>query len=600
MTNRFYELARHEAVEGRKVGHVPARPATSHNTAKVGPVVQGSRLSLHRKEISKRANYGSSLTGFSSNMAPTVPAGRGAMGAGGGTREGTANTPYSPELSTDFLELPQSIDEMRNYFRFFYRTHPIVGQAIDIHTDLPLSKVRLARPDRGTKEIKEAAMAFCNQWVRDVDLNMRLEEILHEFNLLGEVYVFAEDINEDIPKEVTHDIQVVLDSESQEIREEATPYPDANERAAKWMRKHYRGWTNLRTLPPEQVHHEYFPFSGEALMEYIPDSKMKSVWERAMQGDAAAARIAEAMPEAAKLALANEGNIPLNSDPDGGSFCCHLANKRSQYEPRGHSRLERCLRTLLHSDKLRQAQASIASRHMTPIRLVMADGLNEVQVDELRLQIDQALTDPDYSIVTNFEVQWEEMNSNGRLLDLASEYDLINRELYAGLGVTESLLSGESSYSGDRINLEVINVRYMLVRQKLQHLVEEKFFKPMCRRMGFMAMEDDREFVVYPRLSFTRLSIRDTADTYDALFNLYTKGSVPVSTILDLLNVDSDTAREELERDFMTMNDPNFNEAIRNIYSRVGDLIGERSDAADKMTSYLGLKLKPEPEGGRF
>jgi hypothetical protein len=163
-------------------------------------------------------------------------------------------------------------------------------------------------------------------------------------------------------------------------------------------------------------------------------------------------------------ALRRGDNIPMDTDPDAGSFVHYMANKKSQYEPRGHSILQRCLRTLVYFDKLRQAQTSIASRHMTPVRLVYAEDMDEGDTEALRDQIDLALQDPDYSIVTNFQVTWEEMNSNGRLLELAGEYDLVSRQLYAGLGVTETLLNGESSYSGDRINLEVINTRYMLLR----------------------------------------------------------------------------------------------------------------------------------------
>ena len=40
----------------------------------------------------------------------------------GSTVGGSGGNFYSPELSTDFLELPQSLDEKRNYFRFFYQT----------------------------------------------------------------------------------------------------------------------------------------------------------------------------------------------------------------------------------------------------------------------------------------------------------------------------------------------------------------------------------------------------------------------------------------------------------------------------------------------
>ena len=199
----------------------------------------------------------------------------------------------------------------------------------------------------------------------------------------------------------------------------------------------------------------------------------------------------------------------------------YLARKKSQYEPRGHSILERCIRTLVYRDKLRQAQTSIASRHMTPFRLVYAEDMDEHDTDALRDQVDLALQDPDYTIVTNFQVSWEEMGADQRLLELSSEYDLTDRQLYAGLGVTESLLSGESSYSGDRINLEVINTRYMLLREILQDFIEEYVFKPMCKRMGYIEEDaDGNEKVLYPSLSFTRLGLRDNSETFDALFNL--------------------------------------------------------------------------------
>ena len=66
--------------------------------------------------------------------------------------------------------------------------------------------------------------------------------------------------------------------------------------------------------------------------------------------------------------------------------------------------------------------------------------MNAEQTEELRDQVDLALQDPDYSVITNFQVNWEERGggADSRLLDLSSEYDLTDRQLYAGLGVTES------------------------------------------------------------------------------------------------------------------------------------------------------------------
>ena len=113
--------------------------------------------------------------------------------------------------------------------------------------------------------------------------------------------------------------------------------------------------------------------------------------------------------------------------------------------------------------------------------------------------------------------------------------------------------------------------------------------------------EDGHEVVIHPKLSFTRLAIRDNSETFDALFNLYQKGSIDIDVILDLLNIDPVTTKEKLERDLMTLNDPTFNEVLRSIYSRVGDSIAENSDAAEKIADTLGLKFeKPDEGGGRF
>lgn len=528
--------------------------------------------------------------------------GGGGGGAGGfGTILGSGGNYYSPELSTDFLELPQSLDELRNYYRFFYDNDPFVGQAIDQHTELPLSKVRLRMPEAKDRELAEKAFRFCNRWAKNIHLLHLLLEIAHEYWLLGEVFIFPEDTSPDMPKEITHEPYREITADG-EVVEEWNEYEDSTERAVKWLKHNYHGWSSVRILPPEQIHMESFPFTDEKLIELVPDSKTKAIVQKAQEGDRRAIRIVESMPVDVIEALHNGNNIPLNTDPDAGSYCFYLARKKSQYEPRGKSILQRCLRVLVYRDKLRQAQTSIASRHMTPYRIVYGEDLSLDQVEELREQVDLALMDPDYSIITNFPVTWEEMGADNRLLDLSSEYDLTDRQLYAGLGVTESLLSGESSYSGDRINLEVINTRYMLFRELLQEFVERNLFEPMCRRMGFIEEDEDGyEYVVVPKLSFTRLAIRDSADVFDHLYNLYVKGSIDIDVILDLLNIDPVTTREKLERDLLTLQDANFNEFLRGAYSRAADDVVENSDLAAKLAEVIKVKYeKKEEGGGRF
>lgn len=1051
-----------------------------------------------------------------------------AFGASGGASGGMGGNFYSPELSTDFLELPQSQDEQRNFYRFFYRTQPFVYQAINIHTELPLSKIRLNMPVAKNRDLAEKAMRFCEKWATRVNLSRRLVEIVHEYHLLGEVFVFMEDNSPDMPDDITKELvrELKADGSLVEYWQERA---DKDERAAKWLKKNFKGWSAVRILPPEQVHMESFTFTDAKIVEFIPDSKTKNLIGQADSGDANALRIVSSMPSEVVESIKGGQNLTLNTDPSAGSFVHYLARKMSQYDPRGHSALEPCMRSLVFMDKClvagtpvwvkrdgiiqsvpvetintetdlllthkgnfspaiagsrevsediisikasgvqnpvqltgehrvfvmtskglvekeahnlkagdllceallqrensplltldlvtwwqsrtlevprryrpnqrgyekhtrtldfsamkdyqdslqvsfsypqddanlvdglakrkrlliwlatlesptwatyaqietltglsqrdiqnyafflrreiglvteskplgrgkgratlwhplpegtplpretvngiltspiahlsldeqfcyllgtwlgdgdvwesdsnilgeytfgwtgssqkpsvinnilriaqdifgaenvstehpfgesaegsvktvrvldslfssflreefghsakgkhlpdwifqlgasqilallqglldtdgclkmgknptiqfqmansllldqvhllcsqiglhttrqeairkartwtrtwkvkggfrtkeysypdtsysllscgrfqdvyrwatgsikgsevpwpqqgtnhkslfvdgyltrkitsitkvpytgpvysfdvpgdlshtagwfivhncRQAQTSIASRHMTPMRVVALEkGASIEDVEAMRDQIDMALMDPDYSIITNYEVNWQEMGSESRLLDLTSEYELINRQLYAGLGVTEALLTGESSYSGERISLDVINTRYMLLREELQEFVEQFVFKPMCARMGFIEEDEDGdEVVLFPKLTFTRLGLRDNDTTYEHMFALYTKGSLDVGTILELLNLDPVTVKKKIEEDLWSVNDPMFNEMIRGVYSAAAQKITESSDIIEIIAKKMGIKYEAPKEG---
>jgi hypothetical protein len=521
-------------------------------------------------------------------------------GLGGGITSGSGGNFYSPELSPDFLELPQSVNEKRSFYRFFYRTNEFVGQAIDQHTDLTMSKTRFRRSsDTTNKDLAEQSYDFCTRWAKEINFFETLLFIAHEYWKLGEVFVFMEDNSPDMPTDIRYEERrsIVDDKAVTELIER----PDADERHIQWNKKHYKGWSAIKIIPPEQVEVQSFPMTTQKLFELIPDSKTKSIVEEYTQGGEEARRIVESMPDEIVQAIIDGRNLPLETDPYAGSFVYYLARKRSGYEERGHSIIERCMRTLVYADKLRQAQTSIASRHMTPIRIVWVEDGDVRDVEDLREQVDQALQDPDFSIVANYQVQWEEMGPNDRLLELSSEWDQINQKLMAGLGVTQALLTGEGSYSGDRFSLSIINDRYLLFREFIQNFVDNQILKPMCARMGFVETDEDgNETIIHPSLSFSRLALRDNQETFDAMFNLYQKGSLPVDYILDLLNIDPDEVHRKLKEDLFTLKDSLSNEALRSVYSDLGRRLAEETNAIEKISRSFGLKHEPpsEDEGG--
>lgn len=431
-------------------------------------------------------------------------------------------------------------------------------------------------------------------------------------------FIFCED--HDLTSELTDDL---VTNESQKeiesvdwagrpnskVEKTKTLKPQSERVAAihKMVAEKYQGWQRLQILPPEQVKIEVFQYTNKVRMELIPSEKDRLVVLKSQeQNDVEAQKIADDIPEQIRENLLSGQPIPLNTSPYDdflcSSFCHHLAHKKSAYDDRGISLLERCLRTLLYSDKIRQAQTSIASRSMTPKRVIWADKMSELDVDALRDQVDQALIDPDYSIVTNFEVHWDEIGARDRLLDLSSEYDMINKMLFIGLRITESMLTGESSYSGERIHLDVMNTMYLLYRETIAQFVEERLFAPVAEKKGFFEIDEfgNKQFL-YPKLQFTRLALRDNTELQDFMFNLYQKGSLPISFILDLINIDSDDAREQLERDMFTPNDSTFNELLRTVYTKVAEKLidDDLTDAPAKLAKALKLDYKKK-EAERF
>jgi hypothetical protein len=533
---------------------------------------------------------------------------------GGGSMMSGHDSFYSPQLSTDFLELPQSLREKREWYRHFYNNDELVGQAIDLHTELPLSKVRLAPPKprtcpKGFKDPHDYGKYILSRFERmckQIKLFRNLITMVHHYWLDGNCAIFAEDSTVDVPLDVGHQVQRTKKSVIQEdgspeerVEEDWVETDDREQQELDYYSKNYNGWHRLIILPIDQVKITSFSFTNKVKMELIPSNRDRKLVEQAKMGDPTALEMVQEIPVEVRDHIEQGHLIPMGTDPDEGSFVYLLTGRKGADEELGRSILDRCLRTLAYRDKLRQAQTMIASRAMTPKRIIWAEGLSDADVEDLREQVDLALVDPDYSIVANYEIRWEEMGARDRLLDLSTEYEQTERRLITGLGVTESLMSGESLYSGDRLKLEVINQRYLHLREILQEYVEEELFIPAARRMGFVEKDPwGQEVVLYPRLSFTRLPLRDSQDTFDALFNLYQKGSISIDLILEMLNIDPDDTRAKIEADMFTVNDAVFNEVMRSVYSEVGRMLTEKTDIVEKVAKYLKLQMKPEGDGG--
>ena len=343
----------------------------------------------------------------------------------------------------------------------------------------------------------------------------------------------------------------------------------------------YWGPDRIVLLPPDVIEIKRDKrFNGAATICYRPSEEQKESY----LDD-------EDVDESDKEMLEEDGIVTLNEDPLVGSYVLQFARKKAPFEDHGRSILQCCMRTIIYRDKLRQAQNTLISRNMTPKTLVVAPDAPIQELDALRVHVDEAKSDPDYTIVVNYEVTWNEIGTDGRLLALDSEWSHTNAELAVGVGFTPEILTGEGLFSGDRIRIEILNTTYTQFRDVLSELVEKKIFRPIAMRKGFYEVDDyGNPRWIYPKLNFSRLALRDQGDVYDMLFNLYSKGSLPVDIIYDFLNIDGETCKRKLEEDILTVKDSKFNQILDSIYSGgVAEALMKTTDLPSRVAKALGL-----------
>lgn len=346
------------------------------------------------------------------------------------------------------------------------------------------------------------------------------------------------------------------------------------------INREYDGPTRIQILPPEQVEVASGGMQEGATIYYKPPEAQKQSYLEDPD-----------VPAEVKEKIQLEGKIPLNQDPMKGSYVIHFARKKSGYELHGRSILQRCIRTVIYREKLRQVQSTLASRNMTPKTLVIAPGIPANEVMALRAHVDEAKADPDYSVVLNYEVRWDEIGSEGRLLALDGEWQHTNSDLAIGMGLSPEILIGEGMYAGNRVQMQIMETTYVQFRDLLTTVIEDQIFKPIAMERGFYEMDKyGRPRWIYPKVTFSRMALRDSGDLYDMLFNLYSKGSLPVDIIYEFLAIDPEDCERKLEDALFTVKDSKFNEMLSNIYNSVGEWMMLNTDLGKRLTKGLTLE----------
>jgi hypothetical protein len=200
-------------------------------------------------------------------------------------------------------------------FRYFTRHDPMVGRAIDLHTELPMSRVTIGPPKgpspRQNKEITRIYESMCD----DIDLMSLLLDIPREQWIVGDVYVWihwdAELLTIDeayiLPAEYMHSI-IHPFNRKKEIVFFAKPLVDT---------------AAIRRITDRDLY-------------LVADTDIERLYES----------LGDSIPEELKEALNYGEAVPLNTNWRRGSFCAHIARDRPPNEEYGVSLIERNMDTL--------------------------------------------------------------------------------------------------------------------------------------------------------------------------------------------------------------------------------------------------------------
>lgn len=482
-------------------------------------------------------------------------------------------------------------------YRYFARSDPFVGRAIELHAELPMSRITIGPPKGPSHKQNQEINRIYENLSERLGLLQFLLEVAREYWTVGDVYIWHE--------------------WDDEIRE----------------------WGDIYCLPTEYCHSVLHPFRRNKELVFFARPLVDTASVRRMTDrdlylvaddpdfEKIYEELEEEVPDELKEALDYGEGTLLNTDPLKGSYCYHISRNRSPNEQYGTPVIERCLETLFRLENLKNAQIQISSRNMNPKYVIYAENIAPDQLDDLRTQVDLSLLeDADYPIVANYPIDWNTIGANERLLAVEGEYGTLREDLATGLGTTKELLTGAASYGGQRITLEMMNTQYLTFRELMREYVEQGIFRPIAESKGHFFFEEIdtwleiepseidagdeimqqhdgtlRKKVVqvnkvynHSSLRFNRLSIRDNTEVYDQLFMLHQKGSLAVRYLLDLHNIDPEENETALIEDLATVKDPMFNRLLENLYGAASENILTGTNIVEKIIQGLNLDVQSQ------
>lgn len=412
---------------------------------------------------------------------------------------------YSPLFQMANLNLPRDRMTMNAWNRVFTDTHPIVKNAITLHSTYPISKINVKCKHRKVEQ-------FFNDMAERIDLFNVIADVAFQFWQLGEVFPYAQlDENNGI-------------------------------------------WDSIVVQNPDYVTVKKSVVANTSIISLRPDEVLKKVVTSNHPSDV---KLRAQIPDSIIHHVRKNEPIPLDN-----FNVTHLKMLSNAYDSRGTSIIVSCYKMLMWWDKLLDAEIVQADGFINPVTLIKVGGTGDggegmhpssQQLEEFRQVWEQLQWDKDFKIITHAAVTVERVGASGAIIDTSNKFNFIREMLYAGLMVPKAVMDTEgSAYASASVGLEVLRTRYVTFRNMIEKWLEKKIFAPISQIQGFFEYRNGEKVLIVPEVDWNHINLYDLNDYIQALGNYVDKKQISVHTLYRSLGLNWEEEqrmiREEMVR----------------------------------------------------
>lgn len=465
-----------------------------------------------------------------SKISKTASAFGGSGSSAGSNVERLSPEVYSPLFTMANLNLPRDRITVNAWIRNFFDLHPIVRNAITLHATYPISKLNLKCHDR-------RVLQFFEDMIEEMNLITSLGEIALEYWKIGEVFAYAE-LDEAVGK-----------------------------------------WSKIIVQNPDYIIVKKSILSAEPIIMLRPDATLQRLVSSSNPADV---QLRRQIPEKILYHVKNGQNIPLDN-----FNVSHLKMSSSPYEIRGSSIIVSVFKDLTLFDKLRECKFAQADGLVNPITVVKVGGstdgdyrATQEDIEFFRQMLEEAQYDKDFKLVTHAGISIERIGSQGAVLDIAADLDLIIKNLYVGLMVPSAIIEGEgATYQNASIGLEVLRQRYFNFRSVMSKWLTKKIFAPIAEIQEFYEYKNGEKKLIVPEIEWNQMNLYDLQDYIGNITGLVSAKQASLQTLYRSLGLNYEEERVRMRQE-------TIHDAIRR----------REEEALGKMTLSELRGLDPEKE----